>query len=227
MDMREVGLEQAIQGAGGVGAAAPVHSFVSPDARAKPGVDDIDLLRSHEYDLLAVLLGRAPNREALDRLAALKGDASALGLAHLALADAAAKADPDDLQREFFDLFVGVGRGELLPYASYYLTGFLHERPLASVRESLAVLGVERAERIFEPEDHIAILCEVMAGLAAGRFDAEPGADKRFFERHLRTWAPRFFADLETAGAAKFYRAVGRVGGLFMDIEAEAFAMDA
>src|SRR5918998_168273 len=102
MDMREVGLEHAIQGAGGVGAAAPVHRSVSPDARAKAGVDDIDLLRSHEYDLLAVLLGRAPNREALDRLAALKGDASALGLAHLALADAAAKADPDDLQREFF-----------------------------------------------------------------------------------------------------------------------------
>jgi TorA maturation chaperone TorD len=194
-----------------------------PDLRA----DDIDLLRSQEYDLLAVLLGRAPTREVLERLSALKGDATPLGLAHLALADAAAEADPDALQREFFDLFVGVSRGELLPYGSYYLTGFLHERPLASVRESLSALGIERADNVFEPEDHIAILCEVMAGLAAGRFDTEPGADRRFFERHLRPWAPRFFVDLETAKSANFYRAVARVGGLFMDIEAEAFAMDA
>jgi len=190
-------------------------------------VDDVDLLRSREYDLLAVLLGRAPTREVLDGLSELKGDATPLGLAHLALADAAAKADPDALQREFFDLFIGVARGELLPYGSYYLTGFLHERPLASVRESLSGLGIERADNIFEPEDHIAILCEVMAGLAAGRFETEPGAERRFFERHLRPWAPRFFADLETAKSASFYRAVGRVGGLFMDIEAEAFAMDA
>jgi TorA maturation chaperone TorD len=194
-----------------------------PDLRA----DDIDLVRSHEYDLLAVLLGRAPTGEVLERLSALKGDATPLGLAHLALADAAAEADPDALQREFFDLFVGVSRGELLPYASYYLTGFLHERPLASVRESLSGLGIERADNVFEPEDHIAILCEVMAGLAAGRFETEPGADRRFFERHLRPWAPRFFVDLETAKSANFYRAVARVGGLFMDIEAEAFAMDA
>ena len=200
----------------------------SPEASAHdPEPDEVDLLRAHEYGLLAVLLGRAPTADVLTRIAELKGDVSPLGLAHIRLAEAAAAADPDAVSREFFDLFVGVGRGELLAYGSYYLTGFLHERPLASVRESLAVLGVERAERIFEPEDHIAILCEVMAGLAAGRFGAEPGADGRFFERHLRTWAPRFFADLETAGAAKFYRAVGRVGGLFMDIEAEAFAMDA
>jgi TorA maturation chaperone TorD len=190
-------------------------------------VDDIDLLRAQEYDLLAVLLGRAPTREVLERLRELKGDPSPLGLAHLALAEAAATTDPDALQQEFFDLFVGIGRGELLPYGSYYLTGFLHERPLASVRESLGALGIERAEDVFEPEDHIAILCEVMAGLTAGRFETEAGADRRFFERHLQPWAPRFFADLETAKHAHFYRTVGRVGGLFMDIEAEAFAMDA
>jgi TorA maturation chaperone TorD len=196
-------------------------------ASAASEADAIDLLRAHEYDLLAVLLGRAPTRDVLDRLSELKGDPSPLGLAHMALGEAAAAADPDALQREFFDLFIGVGRGELLPYASYYLTGFLHERPLAGVRESLSALGIERADNIFEPEDHIAILCEVMAGLAAGRFEAEPGSDRRFFERHLRSWAPRFFADLETAKSARFYQAVARVGGLFMDIEAEAFAMDA
>ena len=226
--MREVGLEQAIQAASGVGPSARAPGFAQPSISPKDDApDDIDLLRSHEYNLLAVLLGRAPTRNVLDRLCELKGDASPLGLAHLALADAAAAADPDALQREFFDLFIGVSRGELLPYGSYYLTGFLHERPLAKVRESLASLGIERAENIFEPEDHIAILCEVMAGLTSGQFETEAGADRQFFERHLRPWAPRFFADLETATSARFYRAVGRVGGLFMDIEAEAFAMDA
>jgi TorA maturation chaperone TorD len=240
--MREVGLE-AIQAAGGIGALARTVGILqsSPPADPRPGfpamteaaapsdaaVDDIDLLRSHEYNLLAVLLGRAPTRDVLDRLCELKGDASALGLAHVALADAAANADADLLQREFFDLFIGVSRGELLPYGSYYLTGFLHERPLANVRESLAGLGIERADNVFEPEDHIAILCEVMAGLTAGDFKTAPGAERHFFDRHLRPWAPRFFADLETAKHARFYRAVARVGGLFMDIEAEAFAMDA
>ena len=198
------------------------------EARAPaPAVDETELLRSHEYGLLALLLGRAPTRDVLDRLTELKGGPSPLGLAHIALAEAAAAADPDDLQREFFDLFIGVGRGELLPYGSYYLTGFLNERPLARVREDLRRFGIERAEGQFEPEDHVAILCEVMAGLSAGRFEVEPGADRRFFERHLEPWAPRFFADLETAKFARFYKPVGAIGRLFMDIEAEAFAMAA
>ena len=211
---REDGLGAAVEAAGEIG-------------EPMPAVDDVDRLRSQEYGLLANLLSRAPSRGFLDRLAGLKGDASPLGLAHIGLAEAAAAADPDALQREYFDLFIGVGRGELLPYASYYLTGFLHERPLARVREDLQRLGIERAEDEHEPEDHLAILCEVMAGLADGRFEAEPGAERRFFERHLKPFAARCFADIETARAARFYRAVGALGRLFMEIEAEAFAMDA
>jgi TorA maturation chaperone TorD len=190
-------------------------------------VDEIDLLRSHEYGLLAVLFGRAPTRELLAQVAALKGDASPLGLAHIQLAQAAAEADPDAVSREFFDLFIGVGRGELLPYGSYYLTGFLHERPLVRVRDDLARLGIEHSGEQREPEDHIAILCEVMAGLASGRFDTAPGADGPFFDKHLKPWAARFFADCETAQHSRFYRMAGAVGRQFMEIEAEAFAMDA
>ena len=176
---------------------------------------------------VAVLLGRAPGAELLRTIAGLKGDATPLGLAHIALAQAAAEADPDAVIREYFDLFVGVVQGELVPYGSYYLTGFLHERPLARVREDLARLGVERVENLKEPEDHVAILCDVMAGLASRRFEAEAGFEPAFFERHLKPWAPRFFADLETANLGRFYRAVGRVGRMFMEIEAEAFAMGA
>jgi TorA maturation chaperone TorD len=198
------------------------------DAEFTPdGVDEIDLLRSYEYGLLATLFGRAPNAEVLARLSELKGDTSPLGLAHIHLAEAAAVEDPDSVSREYFDLFIGVGRGELLPFASYYLAGFLHERPLARLREDLKQLGIERAGERREPEDHIAIICEVMAGLSAGRFDAEPGSDRLFFERHLKPWAGRFFADCETSNRGRFYRVAGAVGRLFLEIEAEAFSMDA
>jgi TorA maturation chaperone TorD len=204
-----------------------LYPMDEPDMTGGGAIDEIDLLRSHEYNLLALLLGRAPTSEVLEQLARLQGDASPLGLAHIALAEAAETADPDAVQREFFDLFVGVARGELLPYASYYLTGFVYERPLADVRQDLATLGIALDEAIREPEDHIAILCEVMAGLAGGQFEAEPGAQRRFFERHLKPWAARFFSDLETTKAARFYKPVGRIGSLFLAVEAEAFAMDA
>jgi TorA maturation chaperone TorD len=188
-------------------------------------IDQVDLLRSREYAFIATLLHRAPDPELLSCVAMLGGDASPLGQANRGLAAAASGAAADTLEREFFDLFVGVGRGELLPYASYYLTGFLNERPLARVRGDLNAMGIERAEDEPESEDHIGILFEVMAGLAGGRFPADPGAERRFFERHLKPWAERFFVDLENCRST-FYRAVGGLGRLFMEIEAEAFAMD-
>ena len=112
-----------------------------------------------------------------------------------------------------------------MPYGSYYLTGFLHERPLARLRQDLAELGIARSEGNAEPEDHIATLCEVMAGLVDGHFPAASAADQGMFERHLSPWAGRFFADLERAETADFYRRVGTVGRIFIEIEMEAFAL--
>ncbi len=186
---------------------------------SKSEVDEIDQLRAAEYGLLSLLLGKAPDADTLSRVALLKGDASELGIAHVELAGVAAALDDAAVSKEFFALFIGLGRGELLPYASYYLTGFLHERPLARVREDLDLLGIERAGPSREPEDHIAILLEVMAGLARGDFEADFSEQQRFFERHLKPWAARMFADLEVSETAKFYRAVGRVGRVFMELE--------
>src|SRR6266481_1957069 len=229
--MRDVGLDEAIRVAGGVGALArkigiaqpsvsnwlrvPAERVLSveaatgvsrailrPDLYAEhPGtagdVDEVDAARAQEYALLSVLLARAPDAGLLERLGTLRGDASPLGLAHVALAEAAQRTNVERLEREYFDLFIGLGRGELLPYASYYLTGFLHERPLARLREDLELLGIERAGISREPEDHIAILLEVMAGLARGEFEAAFSHQARFFERHLKPWSARLFADLE------------------------------
>jgi TorA maturation chaperone TorD len=189
-------------------------------------VDEIELLRSREYALLAALLARAPSRDMLARLGQLSGDETPLGRAHRGLAAAAQAADRSGAGREYFDLFVGVGRGELLPYASHYLTGFLNERPLALLRADLDGIGIERDPDNTEPEDHIAILCEVMAGLASGVFVAAPAMQRRFFERHVSPWAERFFRDLEGAAAARFYRAVGALGRLVIQIDGEAFTMD-
>lgn len=195
--------------------------------REGDAIDEMDALRAVEYDLLALLLFKVPTADVLAKVAALKGDPSPLGMAHLALAKAAGETTTEQVGREFFDLFVGVGRGELLPYASYYLTGFLNERPLAAVRQSFVDLEIIRGDETFEPEDHIALLFDVMANLARRRIGSGYGTEKAFFEAHLKPWAGRFFRDLESMHTRPFYAAVGTVGRRFMDIEDEAFSFDA
>jgi TorA maturation chaperone TorD len=216
--MREIGLEALCAG-GGAGALAPAIDFSSCP------IDEVDVARAQEYALLSVLLARAPDAAVLSRLAQLRGDHTALGMAHVSLAEAASAADVSSIEREYFDLFIGLGRGELLPYGSYYLTGFLHERPLARLRAQLSQLGIERARGHAEPEDHAAILCEIMAGIISGRFPVSPGAERELFEQHLEPWIGHFFADLEKAGAADFYARIGTVGRVFMEIETQAFAL--
>ena len=190
-------------------------------------IDEVDVARAQEYVLLAALLTRAPDAALLTGLSELRGDASPLGLAHAGLAEAADRATVESAEREFFDLFIGLGRGELLPYGSYYLTGFLHERPLARLREDLARIGIARAEGVVEPEDHAGILCEIMSGLASRRLPAPPESDRLIFDKHMAPWIGRFFTDLENAKAADFYKRVGALGRVFMDIEREAFDLPA
>ena len=115
----------------------------------------------------------------------------------------------------------------MLPYASFYLTGFLHGNPLARLRCDLAELGLQRSPDSAEPEDHAAILCELMAGLARRQWPTPAGAERELFEAHLVPWIGNFFADLERAKAAQFYRSVGTLGRVFMEIEVEAFALPA
>jgi TorA maturation chaperone TorD len=206
------------------------RKILRPDLYGEPaqGVqdsDETDAARAHEYALLAAMLVRAPDEALLNKIATLRGDPSPLGVAHAALAQAASETTAERAEREYFDLFIGIGRGELLPYGSYYLTGFLHERPLARLRGDLAQLGIERAEGNSEPEDHAAILCEIMAGLVSGALPTPAGSDQAIFDKHLAPWIGRFFTDLEQAEAAKLYRHVGTAGRLFIDIETQAFAL--
>jgi TorA maturation chaperone TorD len=186
-------------------------------------IDEIDRARAREYALLATLLSRNPDSALLSRLADLRGDASLIGAAHAALAEAATRVSEQNAAREFFVLFAGLGESSLLPYSSHYLAETLYGRPLERVRESLQDLGIEGALGRSEPEDHAAILCEVMAGLAGGSIAASVGTEPKFFQEHLSPWIERFFADLERAEAADFYAAVGLLGRVFVNLEAEAF----
>lgn len=256
--VRDPGLSQAIEAAGGVAQLArklgiaqpsvsnwnrvPAERVVAVEAitgvsrlKLRPDlygeramvedIDPVDHGRAQEYALLATLLSGAPTKSLLAQLGQLRGDETTLGRAHAVLAAAAGGTDAMSVEREYFALFVGLGRGELLPYASYYLTGFLNERPLSRLREDLFALGIERAEANCEPEDHAAILCEIMAGLAGGRFPAPPAAQRQIFEKHIAPWMGRLFADIERAAGARFYRSVGLLGRQFLDVEAEAFTL--
>ena len=190
-------------------------------------VDAIDAARAREYGLLAALLTRAPGQELLDQLAGLTGDDTPLGRAHAALAAAARVTDHARVTREYFDLFVGVGRGEVVPFASVYRTGFLHGRPLAHVRADLALLGIVRQDGVHEPEDHLGLLLEVMAGLVAGVFATAGGPDAAadFFKRHIEPWGLKHLRDVELAPSANFYLSVAQLGRLWLEIEREAFAL--
>jgi TorA maturation chaperone TorD len=218
-----------IQGLAGLGDTGQAGGVMTENVRVEAisvtlQIDEIDHARAQEYSLLAALLSHSPDLQTIEDLAGLSGDATPLGAAHAALAAAAASVNLERIEREYFDLFVGLGRGELFPYASYYLTGYLYGRPLARVRETLKQLGIERAEGRSEPEDHVAVLFEVMAGLASGQIVAPGGTDRNTFESHLKPWIARLFADLERTESA-FYARVGTLGRIFMEIETEAFSL--
>lgn len=199
-----------------------------PDAEDAGTVDEIDLARGKMYLLLANLLREPASQIVLMELAALEErDETALDAALSGVGKAARTAVAADVVREHFGLFVGVGRAELVPYASYYRTGFLYERPLVAVREDIRIAGIARTGEGNEPEDGIAFLCEAMAGMALRRFPVGAEFERRFFLKHLAPWAEHFFADLAKAEGAAFYSAVGTLGRIFIGLEREAFALEA
>ena len=202
------------------------EALMTPEA-ALPEIAAEDALRADLYDFLAAILARPPGAELLAQTAALNGDATRLGEAVTALARVAGVSKPAGVEREFNALFIGLGRGELLPYASYYLTGFLNEKPLAGLRRDMAARAITRAPNVYEPEDNIASLMEMMAGMIRGRFGkpATLAEQQVFFGKHIGPWAGHFFTDLEAATNSVLYASVGAVGRAFMEIEAQGFRM--
>jgi len=211
----------------------PNMTGLAAPPRAAIEIAPEDRMRADCYRLLGRLLAAPPASELLDAVGRMLGGQGEFGNAIDALASAARRiaaegAGAEAASREYHDLFIGLARGELVPFASYYRTGFLYDKPLAKLRADMERFGIAAADAASDPEDHIASLCEMMAGLIGGDFGAPAtlAVQKQFFNTHLAPWAPRFFADLEKAEAARFYRPVGRVGRLLCSIEAEALALE-
>ncbi len=207
------------------GQGAPLQAVADDES----GIAEEEALRAQTYLLLSRLMREAPSSDFMDMLRGLEGDETPFGQALETLAAAARKSTGETAADEYFRLFIGVGRSELLPYGSYYITGFLNEWPTAQLVGDMGKLGISLADDVNEPEDHIAALCEMMAGLIAGDFGrpASLAAQREFFDGHIGPWAHKFFEDVEAAQSAAFYMPVGTIGKLFMEIEAEAFRMAA
>lgn len=192
---------------------------------------DQDHLAEHQYragayNMLATLLRQPPEQAVLNTVTGLADaveDKDDFAIAMSMLGLSARAATLGDLDDEFHALFIGLGRGELVPYGSWYLTGFLMEKPLSVLRDDLASMGFARNETTCEPEDHVAALCEVMALMInEGR---SLNAQTLFFDAHMSSWVGQFFNDLSNARAAVFYRAVARFGKAFFDFEKQYLAM--
>jgi len=181
---------------------------------------DAAALRANTYTLLARLLQLPPDVELLTLLGKVEAGAQShdnLATSWHELKISAAQARPDDLDDEFHALFIGLGHGEIIPYGSWYQTGFLMDKPLARLRHDLNLLGIERQEQISEPEDHIAAVCECMAILIDN--GADLATQQAFYRDHMHDWLARCFADIEQAPSAKFYQAVGKLGQQFVELE--------
>ncbi len=178
--------------------------------------------RAAAYSVLAALLRNVPTQESLDQISEfskVEVDEDELLLSMSSLGLAAQSTDLESIDDEYHVLFVGLGRGELVPYGSWYLTGFLMEQPLSILRDDLTALGFERDESVVEPEDHVAALCEVMTMLILDNQTSSVETQSIFFEKHIAPWMERFFKDLSEAESAVFYRAVGRFGLAYLDFE--------
>jgi len=190
--------------------------------------DQAQAMRAGVYELLGRLLAREPDEPLLQRLRDI-GDVDTsdgrIAMGWELMKQASQKVEISTLRGEYFTLFIGLGRGELVPFGSWYLTGFLMEKPVAALRADLLRLGIERQEGVLESEDHIAALCDAMALLIRSGKAISLTDQRAFFDTHIAPWAGRFCHDLQNAKAADFYRSVGFFGESFFEFEAQLLAM--
>lgn len=190
-------------------------------------IEPEEQLRADTYRLLGRLLGTPPDDTTLALLAKAptSEDDNLLAAAWRLLATSAARTRANRVITEYEALFIGLGRGELVPYASWYMTGYLMERPLAELRSDMKELGFERHDDVSEPEDHAAALCEIMALLATEDDPCSLARQAKFFDTHIGPWLARFFRDMQQATTARFYRAVGQLGEQFIETDQQYLEM--
>ena len=113
-------------------------------------------------------------------------------------------------------------------YGSFYLAGFLNEKPLAQLRDELAKMGFARSGDSNETEDHISAVCDVMRFLIVGDRDTPPVAldvQRDFFQRYINSWNKQLCAAVIGAPQTIFYKHVAHVAREFFEVENESFAI--
>ena len=190
-------------------------------------IKEEEQLRADMYSFLASLLRAEPSADLVKQLTLLESDDTPIGKAIKILKKLASSLDLPSIRDEYVGIFIGVGRGEILPFASYYLTGFLKDKPLAKLRGDMQEIGIAVSSGI-DPEDHIATLFDIMAGLILGKFNRKFSIREQrdFFNKHLAPWVDLLMRDIEASKIAVFYAPVGTIGREFIEIERASFKMD-
>ncbi|CAK6715445.1 molecular chaperone [Vibrio harveyi] len=181
-------------------------------------------LRTEIYLVLSALFRSAPSEEMIEFLTSLEVEPSesAMQKAWIALQQAAKDSNREALEDEYQDLFIGIGRGEVMPFGSWHMTGAMMEKPLAEIRHDLELLGFERDENVKEPEDHIAALCEVMSMLTGEEEDLQQAV----FNKHIVPWFNSFTQQLENAESANFYKPAAQLCEAFLTLEQVRFSVN-
>jgi TorA maturation chaperone TorD len=199
---------------------------------SRPPADDSDeLARAELYGLLAQLWLAPPDAGLLQQFKVAVTQAPQAGgwletpwselVAAMRATTVQAAADEHEA------LFHGVGKPEVFAYASYYLSGFLNEKPLSALRDDLAALGLTRDADALETEDHVAYLLEVMRYLIAGDDLSVCNLEqqRRFFRAHLQPWVETLCDTVAAHPRAEIWRAVAAMTRAFVQVETQAFDM--
>jgi TorA maturation chaperone TorD len=195
---------------------------VTENRNAPAGFAPYADIRTDGYVVLASLLGQPPSEDLRAILQNLQWDEAIpeqLDRALAALCQAGHDYPLAAMRGEFDRLFVGLGCGEMIPYASWYRGKRIQSLPLVSLRSDLVRLGIVRQSDNHEPEDHAAALCEVMAIISRKSNGCSYRTQASFFQEHVASWMGSFFGDLQSAKSAGFYRTVGLFGSCFLEFE--------
>jgi TorA maturation chaperone TorD len=195
--------------------------------RFVPTLPAEELGRAHFYALIARLFYAPPDAALLERLAhaePLQAESGDIASAWQALCRAAAAAEPEAVREEYDAAFIGTGKAPVTLYTCAYTIQYSNEAPLAELRGELAAFGLARRDGAFEPEDHIAALCDTMRHLIAEQKRALP-EQRRFFQRWIGPAYARLCDAIDRAPNIVFYKSVARFANAFLTLEQLAFEM--
>jgi TorA maturation chaperone TorD len=204
-----------------------MSATVTPIRFQLPEVPE-DQARAGYYALLARLFYAGPDAQLLEAIAgsddaAADGQPTPLASAWNALTVAARAMDAEAAQLEYDEVFVGTGKAEVTPYATFYLAETGREKILVRLKNELAALGLSKTDGASEPEDHVAGLFEVMRHLISlSSSDAALQKQQEFFGRYIEPFFPRFCNAISTSDKSNFYKYVANFSRAFLVVETEA-----